>query len=413
MLPGNKTYPIQTLDFQSLTMKFLQNSVSMMGTTAFKFVNPLGQRAYIALQTASINVTMYDDRQRAFGHLQVSDLVISNKHDMDLGNSGMMTITDESTFGDFIYRFFRTNGPVYMNIMGTIDTAAKLSFGAVHLNGVGLNVKTSLMGLNGLNGSPIRVYNVNILKGSPNFLLLQADLDIYNPSSVAAALGEVAIDVYFMNYKLGSANLPADFTLKPGKNTATVQVQYLNPPQVGRIFMSDYIQGKTSILDARGNPSNSKIPSYLSKAVASLSANSTLQGLQKPLINKANLIFDLIKILAKKIPTTLDVMNPFNVEYQLYTLNFKMRHKNVEFAQIEMDLSNNPIRVPANSKTFTTQELQVKVLKVDLSVIKSLIGNIYVDVYGSMTVGIDQGFKQQADYTQMNVPASFANKQTN
>ena len=93
-----------------------------------------------------------------------------------------------------------------IRLLGVADADIDTTVGLVSLNGVAFSVESTIQGLQGLNTKPAVVTSLDVNHGFPDFLLIQTQATLYNPSNVTISTGDVSFDIQFQDKSMGTAN---------------------------------------------------------------------------------------------------------------------------------------------------------------------------------------------------------------
>lgn len=139
-------------------------------------------------------------------------------------NNAPFQSIDNGLFSDFIART-TADQSVGLSLSGLADTMAGTAVGLLSLTDIAFDVDTSLLGLQGLNARPTTVSNLDVFRGYSDYLQINVDAQLYNPSNITIGTGDVAFGLQFLDQFIGTANI-ANLVLVPGDNNVPTAVRY-------------------------------------------------------------------------------------------------------------------------------------------------------------------------------------------
>ncbi len=326
-------------------------------------------------------------------------------------------------FSSFATDLISSNGEVAQVLVGD-GVCIDLFGGLVSIDGLKINKQVSLLGLGGL--SKTVVHDVQVLGGTAEYMILEADTSIYNPSNVAlVSVGDVYCSIFYASASFGTnafvGNQPHatviihDLTLLPGENRFKTRVNFQIASQEGleRVsaleMLSNFICCKpTEPIFLKGHSRKAtKIP-YLFESLKSLSILSSMPGLPSSMqmIRSALLLLHspILSIASLSVPSKMQLLNSFAVTVTVTRMYGNITHDGNIICSIQQDLAKNPIVLPPNSVTWT-REIWLK-LAIGVNPLKALFdfdtrsGILQVDVDCSLDVVVGDYVIQGIKYTQ-------------
>ncbi|KAH7926942.1 hypothetical protein BV22DRAFT_1007914 [Leucogyrophana mollusca] len=201
-------------------------------------------------------------------------------------------------------------------LVGNSRAIANMSIGQITLDPIKVNVSTSLLGLQGLNGYTT-IGAVDVLGGTTSALNLGITVAIYNPSSLNLATGDLDLQLTRGGAILGTALMP-NLTLNMGNNSlySTSNFQPNNSPQ-GMQTLNDFVGGQDVALAISGYGGSTQVPSLL-PAFESVNISATLPGLNSSLLSTGALEILSTTFIQNNIShVTVDLVNPFTAGFDI------------------------------------------------------------------------------------------------
>ncbi|KEI38214.1 uncharacterized protein L969DRAFT_517877 [Mixia osmundae IAM 14324] len=202
---------------------------------------------------------------------------------------------------------------------GTASTVAQTAVGALNINEIPFQVTTEIAGLQGLNAQPATVSNLDVFHGYPDYLQINVNAHIFNPSEITIGTGDVSFGLTFMNTAIGTADI-TNLVLVPDQNTVPTAVHY--SPQgdaavaVGQMLLENFVQGIPSSTVIIGSADTTPIDS-LKQALSTIKLGTVIPPLMQNLITQANLVFPLDIVQTGIAQATFNLDNPFTAAINL------------------------------------------------------------------------------------------------
>lgn len=173
-------------------------------------------------------------------------------------------------------------------LIGNSKAIANLSIGTITLDPIKVNVTTSLYGLKGLKGLTI-IESVDVVGGTTDAVTLNIATNIYNPSSLELATGDLTLQLFREATVLGTALLP-NLSLGLGNNSVTAVGSFSpNNSPLGQLTLDQFVGGKDVDLSIAGYSQSTEVVSLL-QAFETLNISVVLPGLNASLLSSAALI---------------------------------------------------------------------------------------------------------------------------
>ena len=244
-----------------------------------------------------------------------------------------------------------------IRLLGVADADIDTAVGLVSLNGVAFSVESTIQGLQGLNTKPAVVTSLDVSHGFPDFLLIQTQATLYNPSNVTISTGDVSFDIQFQDKSMGAANAQ-DLTITPGNMNTTIDVHFA--PQgdavaLGRTLLEHYLQGVDVDIAINGGPSATNIQS-LRLALSQFHLTPVkIPALNQTLIKSVSLTFPKDIVQTGRASASFTLSNPFTASVNLLRMSGSSSFQSIDVGSIpNTDVSSNPIHVDGHSEATSS-----------------------------------------------------------
>ena len=239
-----------------------------------------------------------------------------------------------------------------IRLLGTVDADADTAVGMISLNGIAFSVESTIQGLQGLDTKPVVVTSLDVNHGFPDFLLIQTQTTLFNPSNLTIGTGDVSFDLQFQDKSLGTANAQ-DLTITPGNMNTTIDVHFA--PQgdavpLGRTLLEHYLQGIDVDTAIVGGSSATNIQSLQSALSQIHLFPVTIPALNQTLIKSVSLVFPKDIVETGIASTSFTLSNPFTASINLVRMSASASFQNIDLGSIpDTDVSSNPIHADGHS----------------------------------------------------------------
>ena len=360
-LPPNVDMPVLGVGNTNITATAYLNENAPIGVmTAFNVPATFesGSPDYISLSIPSSPLEVSVDQAAAFQQF-AADLLLSSSATMQLQLIAAPV----------------TNTPLG-NLSLSVPANATVSF-------IGMNSFVSpLTGL-----SLMQVLSFDIVRSSPDWLLLNITLNVTNPSNVSlSSLGDLRLDLLVNGTRIGGVTVPS-FELPLGTAQHQAVANLSKPTTAAQEaaslrLVSAMINQTASDITLHGGlqqadgsvVAGTDIP-LLQQAVSSFSSPTVFPGLTLPLIDRFDVELPIVLFYLMLggctqiyINTTMYVRNPFSTYMYLtaadidvyispYTYNasvYNITSMKVKLGDWHVDLSDNPLVVPPNTTANAT-----------------------------------------------------------
>lgn len=243
---------------------------------------------------------------------------------------------------------------------------AGTAVGALNLVDIDFDVSTSLLGLQGLNARPATVSDLDVFHGYPDYLQINVNAHLYNPSNITIGTGDVAFGLIFNSEQIGTADID-NLVLVPGENNVPTAVHYQPSggaaQAAGQLLLENYIQSVNSSTIIQGTDDTTPIAS-LKQALKTIQLNTIIPAYTQNLITQAALSFPIDIGTTSIANAIVTLQNPFtatinllevvaNATYQgiyLGQVNVRLLFSSQRFGNSRSDHRRNPSMLTAKSQ---------------------------------------------------------------
>ncbi|KAH9934026.1 uncharacterized protein BXZ73DRAFT_100865 [Epithele typhae] len=230
---------------------------------------------------------------------------------------------------------------------GQARAVANTSIGAITLDPIKFNVPSNLQGLQGLQ-SLVQIKSVDVLGGSLEAIHLGIDVDIFNPSNLQLATGDMSLQLLRDGAVIGTTLLP-NLTLNMGNNSLSAQGNFTpNDSPQGLETLGQFVGGVNVQVAIAGYLQSTKVESLLA-AFESLNIDATLPALSSKLLNSASL--QVLSTTAENniSHTTVSLANPFTAALEITHIS-----SNITFQGISLGTIDDAVSFSSAGKSTTT-----------------------------------------------------------
>ncbi|KAG8787307.1 hypothetical protein FRB91_009037 [Serendipita sp. 411] len=266
----------------------------------------------------------------------VSSSLTEGSLSINLAPSALRVPTNaHSQFGEFNKGLTQSRQATFQ-LVGSAKTVATLPIGTITLDPIKFNVTSTLDGLQGLNGYT-HINAVDMKGGTPDYLELAIDVNIYNPSSLNLEAGDLTLQLYSGSSLLGTALMP-DLHLSRGNNSISASSQFrANDTPEGIATLTRFLASQDSVLTIKGYDGSTQVESLL-PAFKSMSIDATLPGLQGKLLDTAKLTVLPTTGHGNNIAhTQVTLNNPFTSGFTITTIDSKVQYRGIQMGTIQQD----------------------------------------------------------------------------
>ncbi|GAA5897781.1 hypothetical protein JCM8208_000260 [Rhodotorula glutinis] len=263
---------------------------------------------------------------------------------------------DNGAFSNFLVDVTDDESKTF-TLRGSADTVAGTAIGALNLEDIAFSVQTTLLGLQGLNARPATVSDLDVFHGYPDYLQINVNAQLYNPSNITIGTGDVAFGLIFQSQQIGTADID-NLVLVPGENNVPTAVHYQPSggaaQAAGQLLLENYIQAVDSDTIIQGTDDTTPIAS-LKAALKTIQLNTVIPAYTQNLITQASVVFpiDIAKTGIAAAQVTLQ--DPFTASINLLQVLTNVTYQGIYLGQVDEKL--NPVFSVAGKTTGVSGNL--------------------------------------------------------
>ncbi|KAF9163147.1 hypothetical protein DFQ26_002901 [Actinomortierella ambigua] len=244
-------------------------------------------------------------------------------------------------------------------VSGNASAISNTPVGLIKLSGVPFQSNVTMKGLD-FNSVNAAVSSVDVVAGNAQYITMNQQVNLPNPSSLSVTGGKVTLTVYDAptNAYLGELVIP-NLKVAPGPNPT--QTQFLFHPQDAAVrdrFLTEYLKGTNFPLKVVGTAASTDVLE-LKKAFSLVTIGSTAPGLNpvQKLITSGSATATLGTLLGnRQSTTTINMINPLNAPIYIAGQTTQVNWNGKLFGEIK-DSQGFTVgaKGSAKSPTFTIQ----------------------------------------------------------
>ncbi|SCV70806.1 BQ2448_3568 [Microbotryum intermedium] len=266
--------------------------------------------------------------------------------------------TDNSAFSSFLTQT-TDSSQVQLGLHGSADTTASTAIGSLNLAGIDFDVTSPLLGLQGLNAQPTTVSDLDVFRGYTDYLQINVNARLYNPSNITIGTGSVAFGLQFQGQIVGTANID-NLVLVPGENVVATAVHYQPSggaaTAAGQRLLENYIQNVQSATVILGTDTTTPIAS-LQAALKTIALNTNIPALDQLLITQAALTFPInIGQPGVTANAKVTLANPFTASINIINVVTNASYDGIMLGAVNAENLNPRISAPGKT-TIVSQNL--------------------------------------------------------
>ncbi|KAI8362386.1 hypothetical protein B0O80DRAFT_421911 [Mortierella sp. GBAus27b] len=227
-----------------------------------------------------------------------------------------LTIKDDAKeeFNQFVADL-TVNQEQTFTVQGLANAISTTPVGTVKLTGIPFNSSVTMKGIN-FNAINAAVTNVIVNGGSADYITMDQQVDLPNPSALSVTGGSVLLTVYDKrtDQYLGELSM-ASLKMVPGSNpTATKFLFHPKNETLRDQFLSEYLTGAVFPLKVVGSKDSTSLPE-LQTAMSLVTISSTAPGMNPPprLVTSGTATSNLNTLLGNRQSTTaVNMINPLD-----------------------------------------------------------------------------------------------------
>jgi hypothetical protein len=346
--------------------------------------------------------------------------------------NGTFTVGDLTALRDMLHGVMETR-KVCWSMEVTVTVRVKGFWSFIPFHGIKLSLDQFTCGAAGFADIPPVITSFDVVGGSPGLALIRMSSVVTNPTPLEIVVPELTGYISVRDQPVANA-LAKPFRLTQGPNVFTnITANFVQNDAnrgVSADFISNFVMGKVGHAVMFGNASSTDILVFRGMA-SSIRVNVSAPGSKHPrIINHATATWDIERYLEGYIPLTLSLFNPLvtvlrvkHVDFDVFLKGKCIAHASESFSRApqpqeepELELPPRergtpvgpPIVVPGH-RNYTTPEILASVRHITEAEIREVLGDdLLVNVNGSLTVVLGDGFEVKLGYAQNDIPAKFA-----
>ncbi|KAI9590839.1 hypothetical protein BDF19DRAFT_175293 [Syncephalis fuscata] len=405
---------IQSLDLGPLEMNFSPSTAWSPVTSAPNVVAGFKMPFGFPLEMKQVeqDITAYDNGV-AMATMKVpmgkaSGTSASGKIVTAIDNIPMNVIPSQhAQFSKFVSDLTLGSGKS-MTMRGTVSSVASTAIGDVRIDGIKLNQKVTIEGLQGLTTAPVIVSNVQLVGGTPEALEIHMTCTMTNPSDLTLLVAaELALKISADNEDVGKAIIKT-MQLKPGVNNIDA-IFYFSPQteaahQVGRRILEGFISGTDFRAGIAGYDESTSIGSLL-KGFSQLRFVSSVPSNHEPLARGGKYVLNLLSVaLSSRTQAKITLYNPFDTAMVITTLKTPVICKGMTLGTVEAHFPGEGFVLAP--KTTTESPVLQLVITISLGVLTSVLtapnGLLIADIDGVINANVG-GYPLELSYKQSGI----------
>ncbi|KAF9451269.1 hypothetical protein P691DRAFT_757432 [Macrolepiota fuliginosa MF-IS2] len=328
VLPGQKFDVIKSIQLNDLevTIRTADQAFAPPASsknTVAQYANPFGFSLQVveAAQTLDLNMGGVNIAELDLPKMAVSGGVSTgNTVDLPISfeNQTLKSLNDNA-FAQ-LFAGVTLMSSVSINLKGSADVTARTPIGDVPINGIPIDVTSSLKGIAAFNHQAT-LTNVSVAgsggQGGSEFILSPLTTTLQNPSNISLDTVGVSLPVIYQGTKIGRAAIN-EFDLVPGENVVPTEFHY-EPDNandtVAQDFLTQFIQtGNKLDLTIDGDAQSSPFGS-LQPALDGVTISTSIMGLNHPaIISSAHVVITLDSLVTNLVSVEFQVTNPLDTE---------------------------------------------------------------------------------------------------
>ncbi|KAI8054134.1 hypothetical protein BDF22DRAFT_457578 [Syncephalis plumigaleata] len=401
---------IQSLDLGPLEMKFSPANAWAPVTSAPNVVAGFKMPFGFPLEMKQVeqDITAYDNGV-AMATMKVpmskaSGTSASGQIVTAISNIPMEVISSQhARFSQFVHDLTLGTGKS-MTMRGTVSSIAGTAIGDVRIDGIKLDQRISIQGLQGLKTAPVVASNVRLVGGTPQALEIRMDSTMTNPSDLSMSIGDLTLEIYSSGEKLGNAII-RDVHLKPGVNTLDTAF-YFAPEtaaarQVGKQALENFTKGTDFDISIAGFSGSTSIAS-LSQGFSELRFVASVPAIHDKLVHGGKYTLNLLSVaLSQRTQARVELYNPFDTSLVITSMKASVITNGLTLGTVDTNFNGQGVTLPAKSTTLSPiLELVIKVsLPTLTTVLSAPDGLLIASIDGTISIDIG-GYALELNYKQ-------------
>jgi len=197
--------------------------------------------------------------------------------------------------------------------------------------------------LQGLNARPATVSDLDVFHGYPDYLQINVNAALYNPSNITIGTGDVAFGLIFNSQQIGTADID-NLVLVPGQNIVPTAVHYQPSggaaQAAGQLLLENYIQNVNSSTIIQGTDDTTPIAS-LKEALKTIQLNTIIPAYTQNLITQAALSFPVDIGTTSIANAIVTLQNPFTATINLLEVVATATYQGIYLGQVNVSFETS------------------------------------------------------------------------
>ena len=269
---------------------------------------------------------------------------------LTLKNSPMHPVNQTNEAKIAIQQFakeFTFVGPDQKSFVGEARALSDTPVGRLLFDGIKYDVRSGLLGLQGLKAKPTNITGVDVIGGTRQGIKLSVNTTIYNPSNVNIGAGDVTL--LLINQDVIGKVLMKDLHLSIGENMITAESTFTPTASPhGYETLNRFVSGLDTKLNISGYDDSTPIPA-LGPAFSAIRIDTILPGLKNQIVGNTQLIIANTTGVTNDVAySKIDIVDPFTADLGITHIKANVTSHGLFIAQVD-----TPMDFTAKGKTTT------------------------------------------------------------
>ncbi|KAJ1021084.1 hypothetical protein NDA16_003870 [Ustilago loliicola] len=277
-------------------------------------------------------------------------------------------------------------------------------------------------GVRGLRSSPVQYTNLQVVEASSDYLKIVFSLYLNNPSKtfqLALPDTDMTMAAFYRGSYVGRAHIPKGFKLGSGPVAVhNIHFRYCPPLEAleaVRDIPANFLSGRTTTLEIRGDDESSEIPLLL-PALKNIKLSFDVKPMiDRTLIDSISIALSVTALTASSLDAEFVVNNPLGVPFDLCAMSFMATYKGQPFGSCTVEFeADRPLRTPAGSVKQPGQQRSSPVSVTLVQPLQDMVG-AFLESKGQLMLDLEvaakveiQGFQiPNFNYRQPQLPLNI------
>ncbi|KAG0792916.1 hypothetical protein G6F16_005541 [Rhizopus arrhizus] len=422
--PGSKPKLIPTVTMKQLTLDFTKDAwapPSSSSNVEAQLKSPFG----FPLHVTKLNMNVAATYQGG----TVATLAIPDES-ASTSSTGVVTtqfsdvpfkVANKELFVGFV-TLLTSQSSATFGLQGTTNAYTETAIGNLQLNGIGLDVQTSLAGFNNFGGK-LNIDSLVVSGATKDYITVDLVVSFVNPSNITLVMGDANFDIIVkeLNGFIGKTYMK-DVIVPPG-NKSYPCVLHMGEGSVNSkaisLALADYMTGANVPLTVAGSTSSTNIVP-LQNGLSTVRLDTTMYGINANLIKQVAVSGTLLGLVFEnKASAAITLQNPLGASFKITKVNAAVTFtpssggSPFKVGSINYDVSN-PTTIPGHGSAQTdpwpvTLDKGSNPISHLLQMLGMLLDpNKYFYVEQNVTVVMGDGYAAEMYYYQDKVPFSIS-----